>query len=273
MSTEKWFALHDNVRTRALKMWLELAKFAWKDENFKRPFVMDDGSMGILDFDYEQFVEAEYGVDITSSSADQEMMQSLKQLAQAFLQNGGNFSIIADMYRTTDPQSLQRKIEAYEQQKSDEARQAQEQQNQIQMQQIESANAQAEIAAQRNYDLEMARLDLEKYKIDTEANTKIQVAQMATYNKREDVDLDKNNIPDQMEIATNALNTRKQEADEFQKELDTTLKYKLEEERMDLEREKMQHEKEMQDKKDAAAMAREQLKAKTALKNKTVTGK
>ena len=273
MSTEKWFALHDNVRTRALKMWLELAKFAWKDENFKRPFVMDDGSMGILDFDYEQFVEAEYGVDITSSSADQEMMQSLKQLAQAFLQNGGNFSIIADMHRTTDPQSLQRKIEAYEQQKSDEARQAQEQQNQIQMQQIESANAQAEIAAQRNYDLEMARLDLEKYKIDTEANTKIQVAQMATYNKREDVDLNKNGIPDPMEIATNALNTRKQEADEFQKELDTTLKYKLEEEKMDLEREKMQHDKEMQDKKDAAAMAREQLKAKTALKNKTVSGK
>ena len=71
-----------------------------------------------------------------------------------------------------------------------------------------------------------------------------------------------------MEIASNALNVRKQEADEFQKELDTTLKYKLEQEKMDLEREKMQHDKELQDKKDKAAMAREKLKASAARKNK-----
>ena len=268
MSTEKWFVLHDNVRIRALKMWLELAKFAWRNEQFKRPYIMDDGSMGILDFDYETFVESEYGIDITSSSADMEMTQALKQLAQPFLQNGGNLSIVADLYRTTDPQSLQRKIEAYEQQVADNARQAQEQKNQIQMQQIEQANAQAEATAQREYDLEMAKLDIEKYKIDTEASTKIQVAQMATYNKREDTDLNKNGIPDPMEIASNALNVRKQEADEFQKELDTTLKYKLEQEKMDLEREKMQHDKELQDKKDKAAMAREKLKASAARKNK-----
>ena len=37
---------------------------------------------------------------------------------------------------------------------------------------------------------------------------------------------------------------------------------------MDLEREKMQHDKELQDKKDKAAMAREKLKASTARKNK-----
>ena len=60
------------------------------------------------------------------------------------------------------------------------------------MQQIEQANAQAEATAQREYDLEMAKLDIEKYKIDTEASTKIQVAQMATYNKREDTDLNQN---------------------------------------------------------------------------------
>ena len=273
MSTEKWFVLHDNVRIKALKMWLELAKHAWKNESFKRPYILDDGSMGILDFDYEQFVEAEYGVDITSSSADMEMMQSLKQLAQPFLQNEGSLSIVADLYRTTDPQSLQRKIEAYEQQNADEARQAQEQQMAIQQQQIESANAQAESAAQRAYDLEMARLDMEKYKIDTEASTKIQVAQMAVYNKRDDVDLDKDGVPDPMEIASNALEVRKQEADEFQKELDTTLKYKVEKDKADLEREKMEHETKLQKQKDDAAMAREKLKSRTALKNKTVSGK
>ena len=202
-----------------------------------------------------------------------EMMQSLKQLAQPFLQNEGSLSIVADLYRTTDPQSLQRKIEAYEQQKADEARQTQEQQMAIQQQQIESANAQAESAAQRAYDLEMARLDMEKYKIDTEASTKIQVAQMAVYNKRDDVDLDKDGVPDPMEIASNALEVRKQEADEFQKELDTTLKYKVEKDKADLEREKMEHETKLQKQKDDAAMAREKLKSRTALKNKTVSGK
>ena len=273
MSTEKWFVLHDNVRIRALKMWLELAKFAWKGEKFKRPFLLDDNSMAILDFDYDMFVEAEYGVDVSSSSTDMEMMQALKQLSQPFLQNGGSLAIVADLYKTTDPQSLQRKIEMYEQQQADNARQAQEQQNQIQMQQIQQAQEQAEANAQREYDLEIARLDMEKYKIDTEASTKIQVAQMATYNKRDDVDLNKNAIPDTMEIAANALETRKQESDEFNKRLDVNLKYQVEEDKMNLEREKMEHEKELQTQKDAAAMAREKIKSKTALKNKTVTGK
>jgi len=273
MSTEKWFVLHDNVRVRALKMWLELAKFAWRGEKFKRPYLLDDGSMGILDFDYEQFVEAEYGVDITSSTSDMEMMQALKQLAQPFLQNGGNLAVVADLYRTTDPQSFQRKLEAYEQQKADEARQMQEQQNQLQSQQIQQTQAQIEMENQRAYDIEMAKLELERYKIDTEASTKIQVAQMAVYNKRENVDLDNNGIPDPLELAKNALDVRKQESEEIHKELDTTLKYQVEKEKMDLEREKMDHETKLQEAKDKAALAREKLKAKTTLKNKTVSGK
>lgn len=268
MSTEKWFVLHDNVRIRALKMWLELAKFAWKGEQFKRPYIMDDNSMGILDFDYETFVEAEYGIDVSSTSADMEMMQALKQLAQPFLQNGGNLSIVADLYRTTDPQSLQRKIERYEQQQADNAKQAQDEQNQIQTQQIQQAQAQAEATAQRNYDLEMAKLDMDKYKIDTEASTKIQIAQLATYNKREDVDLNDNGIPDPMEIATQSLEVRKHESAEFQKELDTTLKYNLEKDKLDLEREKLDKAMALQKQKDDAAMAREKVKATTARRNK-----
>ena len=49
-------------------------------------------------------------------------------------------------------------------------------------------------------DTENRKLDLEKYKIDTDANTKIAVAQINAYRGSENMDQDGNGIPDPIEI-------------------------------------------------------------------------
>lgn len=271
MSTEKWFSIHDNTRIRALKLWLELAKIAWKDEKFKRPFVMDDGSMGVLDFDGSLFVEGEYGIDVSISSKDEDMMSALKSLSQPFLQNGGSMSIVADLYRTTDPQSLQRKIESYEQQQREAQQQQQQQEIEMQQSQLAQAQEQAQAELERKHELEMAKIDLEKYKIDTEASTKIRVAEIAVYNRQPNLDLNNNSIPDPLEIGKAALEERKFDSDKQQKEMETMLKYDLENKKIQAEQDKMNKQMELQAQKDKAAMAREKLKARTAIKNK-VTG-
>ena len=154
--TEKLFSLHDEVRVRFLAALLETAKVAWKGKSFKRSFIMDDMSMAVLDFDSNVFNEAEYGVMLTNASGDLEMMQSLKSLSQAFLQNGGSMSVVADLYRTKNPASFQRKLEQYEEQ----------------MRQAESQQAQAEQEA------EQRRLEFEKYKHDSEIEKDIYVAEL-----------------------------------------------------------------------------------------------
>ena len=63
--TEEWFSIHENTRVRALRLLLEAAKVAWKNKGFTREFVLDDGTKALLDFDYDTFAEASYGVDVT----------------------------------------------------------------------------------------------------------------------------------------------------------------------------------------------------------------
>jgi len=115
--TEKLFSLHDDTRVRFNDILLETAKVAWKGQSFKRSFVLDDMSQAVLDYDGEVFNEAEYGVKVSNSSVDLEMMQNLKALSQAFLQNGGSLSVVADLYRTNDPSSFQRKLEFFEEER------------------------------------------------------------------------------------------------------------------------------------------------------------
>jgi len=167
LNTEKYYGVHDNFRIRAVEAYLETAKIAWKDQKFKRQFILDDGSQSVLDFDGELFSETEYGVHITTASADMEMMQTLKSLAQPFLQNGGSLSMVMDLYRTKDPASLQRKLERYEQ----EIKQQEQQAQQAQVEQQERAMAKEEA-------LEKEKLAVDERKNIRDNNTKLQVAAM-----------------------------------------------------------------------------------------------
>jgi len=116
LNTARYFSIHEDFRNRALAMYLETAKVAWKDTSFKRQFVLSDGSQAVLDFDSSVFNESEYGVYTTNAIQDREMMSALKSLSQIFLQNGGTLSMVMELYRTQDPASLQRKLEAFEEQ-------------------------------------------------------------------------------------------------------------------------------------------------------------
>ena len=130
---------------------------AWRNKSFVREFVLDDGTKQLLEFDYNEFREADYGVDVTNSSNDMQTLQAMRQLGERFLQNGGSLAIIADLYRTKNIGDLQRKIETYEEnQQQAAAEQAQKQQQLAETQlQVEEQRYQEEIA------LEYEKLDRE----------------------------------------------------------------------------------------------------------------
>lgn len=280
--TEKWYSIHDNTRKRALRALIEAAKIAWRDKSFVKEFVLDDGTKEILEFDYSTFVESTYGVDVTNSSNDIQALQAMKSLADRFLQNGGSFAIIADIYRTNSITDVQRKIETYEEQ----LRQSQEQ------------SKEQELAVQQQYqqqlhEMEMYKLQLEsqekeldrelkQYEIDSNNETKIAVAEIGNYFKDPTLDTNNNNIPDAMEIANQALKERESSSNIFDKEMNRKLKemeiqnkkniedekLKLQNKDLDLREKLMKHEEKMQKLKDKNALQREKIKSNTALKNK-----
>lgn len=165
LNTAKYYSIHDDFINRAINAYIETAKIAWKDQKFKRQFILSDGSQSILDFDGPMFAETEYGIYSTNSAVDKDMMNTLKSLVQPFMQNGGTLSMVMELYRTQDPAALQRKYEAFE-----------EQLQQQQAAQAKAASEEAAAAREQELALEQARLDLEKYSVDKQAETSIEVA-------------------------------------------------------------------------------------------------
>lgn len=166
-NTEKYFGLHDNFRLRVLRTVVETAKIAWKDKKEKRIYVLDDGTKGVLDFDGSQFIQGTYGIATTSSSDATNMMNELKQLGQAYLQNGGSLLPIVDIWTTKDPNGLRRKLEQYDEEMKQQQQDQLKSQEQMQQQQIQSAQ-----------EMEAARMEHERMLKELELNNKIQVEAM-----------------------------------------------------------------------------------------------
>lgn len=216
LNTEKYFGVHDNFRLRAVEAYLETAKVAWKDQKFKRQFILDDGSQSILDFDGELFAESEYGVHITTATSDMEMMNTLKSLTQPFLQNGGSLSMVMDLYRTKDPASLQRKLERYEQ----EVQQREQQQIQAQLQ------AQEKELAEKTR-LEEARIALERENNIRDNETKLQSDAMKANVKAPEVEKGGENVEKPIERDKLKEVIRSNKANEALKEKDLAIRKKI----------------------------------------------
>lgn len=163
--TEWWFMKHEDVKKRVLTAFLETAKIALKGNNKKIQYILDDQSIQILNLDGEEFSELDFGIAITGSSRTKELMETMKQLSQAFLQNGGSFSTVMDIYLSPSIADMRRKIERAEQDAL-EAQNAQAEQNN----KIQEAMMKAE-QEQRQADR-----DLKKYEADLKASTEIQKA-------------------------------------------------------------------------------------------------
>lgn len=147
--TEKHFSLHDHVKMRVYKALLETAKVAWREEKFKRSFLMDDMTQTVLDFDGQVFNEAEYGVMVNNAKEDTKLKNLLESSTNILLQNGVSFSTILGIMRTDNLSTMQRKIEQLE----EEAAQRQQELEQ-------GAIQQKEADSQRRFESEQADRDL-----------------------------------------------------------------------------------------------------------------
>ena len=271
--TEPLFWVHNQVKKEVLSMLLNTAKFAWKDSD-KRcvHYVLDDATRAFLTLSDDFFYE-DMDIFLDDSTKNQQQLEALKQLMQPAMQNGASLLDIAEIITMDNINMIKNRLEDIEQKRMEQQQALEEQQAQREQQMIQMQNE----VKEEELMIEEAKMDLEKYKIDSDNATRITVAQLQAYRGLEDQDQNDNGIPDTMEIAAQALAERKQASEEAGKQFEFNaklreqqMKKEIEDKKIQLEREKLTAAQKLQKQKDEAAMQREKLKAKTSLKNKVV---
>ena len=262
--TEPLFWVHNQCKRKALNMLLNTAKGAWEETGKKKlSYVFDNGERAFIDI-ANKFYYEDMDVFVSDTSKDLENIQKLQQLIQPAMQNGASLLEAAEVLTNDNFNILKQKLkdmqtrqeQAVQQQQEAEAQQAQ------QLQQMQNEMREQELM------LEEAKMDLERYKIDADNQTKIAVAEISAYRGTEEKDINQNNVSDPIEIAKAATAQRKVAADAYTKQVEAKYKNDIENKKSELERERMKHESDLQAQKDKAAMEREKIKAATARANK-----
>lgn len=183
--TEYWFTTHENFKIRALTAFLETAKIALKGNNKKVQYILDDLSIEMLNIDGDEFSEADYGLVCSNSTKTTELEQTVKQLSQSFLQNGGGISTIMDIYMSTGLGEMRKKVELAED-KINERNQA--------AQEAQSKQAQQQLQSQQ--EMENKKLELEEMRSQRDDATKRYIAELKLL---DDADTDNDGIADNVE--------------------------------------------------------------------------
>lgn len=269
--TEPWFWVHNQVKKEALTMLLDTSKVAWKDNKRCLHYILDDATRAFITLSDEFFYE-DMDIFIDDTTKNQQQVEALKQLMQPAMQNGASLLDIAEIITMDNISMIKSRLEEIEQKRIEQQQAMEQAQAEREQQAIQMQNE----VKEEELMIKEAEMDLEKYKIDQDNATKITVAQLNAYRGAENMDQDGNGIPDPVEIAQQALAERKQASDEASKQFEFNakireqkMKKEIEDKKNQLERERMDHEMKLQAAKDKAAMEREKLKAKTAIRNKT----
>ena len=204
---------HNLIKRNVLQALIETAKVAYSELQPKSlSYALDDMSVAMLTPDYELLENSTYGLFVSNSMKADETLQTMQQLSHAALQN--QQVELSDVLMIMNSESTQ---EAEELLKVAESNRAEREQA-MQQQQMQSQEQQAE--AQRNWERE--KMDKEhQYKmaeIDLKGEKDIQKQLILSMGFNEDKDLDKDGMPDVLEVAKFNVDAdikqRKQDLDE-----------------------------------------------------------
>ena len=278
--TEPWFWNHNQVKRRVLTMLLNTSKAAWKDNKRYLNYILDDATRAFVQLSDNFFYE-DMDIFVDDSTKNQQYIDQLKQLLQPAMQNGASLLDIAEIITLDNMSMIKNRLEEIEQKRMEQMQQQQQAEQQAQQQMAEQQNQLKEeelMLKEAELYLEKYKVDQDRYKAEQDNATKITVAQINSYRGAENMDQDMNGIPDPIEIGKQALEQQKINSDIATKQLELNNKRReieqkreAENKKIQLEKDRMKHETELQRMSDKAAMDREKLKAKTAIRNK-VTG-
>lgn len=224
--TERYFAIHNDIKRRALEAFIENGKTAYRGKKLAFEYILSDTSRKLLEIDGNEFSENSYGIVVDSSSDILNLDQKLEGLSQAALQGQrAEFSDIMKMWINTS--SLSEKIRIL--QNSERKRMQREQQ--AQQMEMQSQQQQAEAMIQSK------QMELEsQIGMNREDNeTKVLVAQIQADSKLESVYAQNDNNSDG--VVTPMSETDRAKLNEQIREFN--LKLQQDSKKLDIERKRL----------------------------------
>lgn len=250
--TEDLFRMHNLTKLDVCEGLLEVAKDVYKDQSKALQYVTDDLQTVMFRLDGMEFNNADYGLFVTDDTTDMEVLDAMKGHMKFALQNDQMaFHQIADIYTMESVSEMRATLKQYYDEKQSQLAAQQQSQQQTE---------QAKLAQEEQHHQE--DIKLKQYISDTTNQTKIQVAEIATYNRQENLDVNENTIPDPMELADHAL---RQQA-EASKTFLANMKLQADQIKMAKEESLKRQELSLKDKEIQSREKVEKMKAETALK-------
>jgi hypothetical protein len=229
--TEIFFNLHAKHWEKVMNSLVQVCQYAWKGENTVKQFVLDDLSRHTLNIVGEELNSADFGVFVSNSIRDAELIDTLKQMALPILQNEGKITDIIKIYKSLSSSELEQQFEQQERERERRQQQAQEAQNQ---------QTQAQIEAQK--EMQQALFDHEIRKEEMETERALMKAEIDVFKFQRDLDMNNDGIPDplQLEKLRSEVELKKQKLDQDER---------MHKDKVELEKEKIAAQKSKNNKK------------------------
>ena len=263
--TEPLFVAHEYILGQLYQAIIDAALYV----ESKKPqstisYITNTGESAFVQVNGTDLRFRDLKVFLTNRPEDTQMFQEIRGLSQSVIQNGGSLYDVIQLYSTKSMREMKRVFRTLKERQE----QMQDQQMQQQQQQLEQQQKQAEAQLQQQQQMaeqKQAHDDYQK-ELDRINKKEIAIIQATGYGKVEGEDVNKNAIPDVLEMSRLTHEQEKASKEYQLKMADLASKNKQAADKMALEREKLQVARENQA--NDLAIAKENAKNRASKKTK-----
>lgn len=209
--TEYLFNAHNEVKRRVLTSVLEYAKIAWRKG--KKINYVDEGLAHVFyEIDGDTFDNSEYGVFVSNTPRDTEILSGLRSLAQVALQSDkANLTDVIAMMKSDSIIEIERRLEQGERRKEEAMAQQQKEAQAVEQAKVKQAQD---------------AMSMEIDQKEKDRQNKLQIAQIQALGFAKDQDTNSNDVPDVLEVAelTHKVQTEQAKLDLEKDKLDVSRK-------------------------------------------------
>ena len=237
--TEPLFVAHEYVLGQLYQGIIDAAQYIESAKpQSTLSYITNEGESAFVQVNGSDLSLRDLKVFLTNRPEDTQMFNELRQLSQAIIQNGGTLYDVVELYSSKSQRELKKVFKDLR----DRQIAQQDQQMQLQQQQQESQQQQAQAAQEfaiQQHQEQLAHDDYQK-ELDRLSKEKIAIIQATGYGKVESEDVNANTVPDVLEVSKLNIEQDKATKDYGLKMADMQAKNKQAADKMSIEKEKLQ---------------------------------
>ena len=243
--TEPLFVAHEYVLGQLYQAIVDASMFVESQKPVSTlSYITSEGESAFIQVSGDDLKLRDLKVFLTNRPEDTQMFNEIRQLSQAVLQNGGSLYDIIELYSTKSVRQMKKVFKELRDRQIANEQQAQQLEQQKLQQEREIAAATLE-SAQYQKEAEMENENMNK-ELDRVSKEKIAIIQATGFGNVPSEDTNANQIPDAFEVSkfageqANALREHNlRQAEIAAKQAETLKKFELEKEKLQIEKENM----------------------------------